>query len=321
MEYGFYGRLRVEFPSQIIMAVTEICNLACIHCPHPEFKKSQHYGGRYLDPALNVKMVNEVRLHGQGLAQYIRYTGDGEPLIHPHSYEMIEYACRHSGVFVTLTTNGMIMNEKRMRRLLDSGVHMIDVSVDAFTPETYAKIRVNGDLNVTRANILRLIDWVKRSKLQTKVVVSYVEQPMNANETKDFEKFWNDRGADYVVIRRLHSGAGSVENIAGQMRADNANSVRYPCLYPWERIILNPRGELMFCPQDWVHGSVVADYQKATILETWRGSFYHELRQAHLGNEFSKHGFCGQCPDWRTTRWPGKGQSYADVVEQLGQAT
>jgi MoaA/NifB/PqqE/SkfB family radical SAM enzyme len=321
MEYGFYGRLRAEFPSQIIMAVTEVCNLACIHCPHPEFKKSQHYGGRYLDPALNVKMVNEVRLHGQGLAQYIRYTGDGEPLIHPHSYEMIEYACRHSGVFVTLTTNGMIMNEKRMRRLLDSGVHMIDVSVDAFTPETYAKIRVNGDLNVTRANILRLIDWVKRSKLQTKVVVSYVEQPMNANETKDFEKFWNDQGADYVVIRRLHSGAGSVENIAGQMRADNANSVRYPCLYPWERIILNPRGELMFCPQDWVHGSVVADYQTATILETWRGSFYHELRQAHLGNEFSKHGFCGQCPDWRTTRWPGKGQSYADVVEQLGQAT
>jgi hypothetical protein len=198
---------------------------------------------------------------------------------------------------------------------------MIDVSVDAFTPETYAKIRVNGDLNVTRANILRLIDWVKGAKLETKVVVSYIEQPMNASETNDFETFWNDRGADYVVIRRLHSGAGSVVNIASQMRAENASTVRYPCLYPWERIILNPRGELAFCPQDWVHGSVVADYRTATILETWRGQFYRELRQAHLSNEFSKHQFCGQCPDWRTTRWPGEGQSYADLVEKLGRST
>ena len=321
MKYGFYDRLKGEFPSQIIVDATEVCNLACIHCPHPEFKKSEHYAGRYLDPALNVKMVDEVRLHGQGLTQYIRYTSEGEPLIHPRSYEMIEYACRHSGVFVTLTTNGTIMNEKRMRKLLDSGVHMIDVSVDAFTPETYAEIRVNGDLNVTRANLLRLIDWVKSSKLETKVVVSYIEQPKNANETNDFERFWKDQGADYVVIRRLHSGAGAVADIANVMRDENANTVRYPCLYPWERIILNPRGELAFCPQDWVHGSVVADYRMTTILETWRGEFYRKLREAHLRNGFSGHPFCGQCPDWRTTRWPGEGQSYADVVERFGRET
>ena len=317
VKYGFYGRLKGEFPSQIIVDVTEVCNLACIHCPHPEFKKSEHYGGRFLDPALNVKVVDEVRLHGQGLTQYIRYTGEGEPLTHPRGYEMIEYACRHSGVFVTLTTNGTIMNEKRMLRLLDSGVHMIDVSIDAFTPETYAKIRVNGDLNITRANVLRLIDWVKNSKLETKVVVRYVEQPMNANETGDFDRFWRGRGADYVVIRRLHSSAGSVVNIAGLMREENADVVRYPCLYPWERIILNPRGELAFCPQDWVHGSIVADYRRTSILEVWREEFYQKLREAHLSNEFSNHRFCGQCPDWRTTRWPGEGQSYADMVEKF----
>jgi MoaA/NifB/PqqE/SkfB family radical SAM enzyme len=313
--YGFYGRLKSEFPSQIIVDLTEVCNLECIHCPHPEFKRSEHYAGRYLEPDLNSKMVDEVKRHGQGLTEYIRYTSEGEPLVHPDGYDMIEYASRSSGVFVTLTTNGTIMNEKRTQKLLNAGVHMIDISIDAFAPETYAKIRVRGDLEVTRANVLRLIAWVRESKSKTKVVVSFVEQPQNAHETKDFESFWKDQGADYVVIRRLHSAAGAVINIAKHMREENEREARRPCLYPWERVILNPRGHLAFCPADWTHGSTVIDYHTTTIYDTWRGEFYKALRTAHLTNDFAKHNFCGQCPDWKATRWPGEGRSYADMIE------
>jgi MoaA/NifB/PqqE/SkfB family radical SAM enzyme len=132
---------------------------------------------------------------------------------------MIEYATRHSGVFVTLTTNGTIMNEKRARRLLDSGVHMIDISIDAHTPETYAKVRVNGDLNVTRTNVLNLLTWIRQADLSTKVVVSFIEQPQNSHEVGAFEAFWKEQGVDLVVVRRLHSAAGSVANVARIMTA------------------------------------------------------------------------------------------------------
>ena len=80
-KYGFYDRLKAEFPSQINVDLTEVCNLACIHCPHPIFKTTAHYGARYLDPELNAKMVDEVRQYGKGYTQYIRYSGEGEPLI------------------------------------------------------------------------------------------------------------------------------------------------------------------------------------------------------------------------------------------------
>jgi len=315
--YGFYGRLKSEFPSQVIVDITELCNLACIHCPHPMFKKSKYYGGRSLGPDLSAKMADEVRQHGQNITQYIRYCAEGEPLIHPHVYEMLEYAVRNSGVTVTLTTNGTLMNEKRSEHLLATGVDVIDISIDAFTPETYTKIRVNGDLNVTRANVLRLLHMVKQPSVHTKVVVSYVEQPENVHETRDFEAFWKDNGADYVVVRRLHSAAGAVTAIADMMRKANAEEVRRPCLYPWERIVLNPRGYLCFCPADWTHGSTIVDYRTTTIYETWQGQFYQELREAHLSNDFTHHKFCGQCPDWRATRWPVEGRSYADMVEEF----
>ena len=316
-EYGFHGRLTENFPSQIIVDVTEVCNLECVHCPHPEFKKSEYYEARYLDPELNARMVDEVREHGQGATQYIRYTSEGEPLIHPKGYEMIEYAARNSGVYVTLTTNGTIMNEKRTRKLLDSGVHMIDISIDALNPETYAKIRVKGDLEVTRANVLNLIKWIKQSGSPTKVVVSFVEQPQNTAEAAPFEKFWKEQGVDYVVIRRLHSGAGAVINVASIMRKEHSNLARRACVYPWERVVLNPRGHLAFCPADWTHGSTVIDYRTTTIRETWSGQFYADLRKAHLTNNYSKHGFCGQCPDWKQTRWPTEGRAYADMIEEL----
>ena len=86
--YGFHDRLQAEFPSQVIVDVTEVCNLACIHCPHPEFKKSAHYAARYLEPELNAKLVDEVAEHGRGKTKYIRYSSEGEPLIHPHGYAM-----------------------------------------------------------------------------------------------------------------------------------------------------------------------------------------------------------------------------------------
>ncbi|MFT3735720.1 MAG: radical SAM protein [Rhodocyclaceae bacterium] len=318
-DYDFGGRLSADFPSQVIIDVTEVCNLACIHCPHPEFKESPFYEARHLDPALNARIVDEVRDRGAGLTQYIRYSSEGEPLVHPKGYEMIEYAVRNSGVFVTLTTNGTIMNEKRTRRLLDSGVHMIDISIDAMTEETYAKVRVNGDLNVTRTNVINLLTWIRQSGSATKVVVSFIEQPQNTHEVDAFRSFWTEQGVNSVVVRRLHSAAGAVVNVARIMRTEQRTEQRRPCVYPWERIVLTPRGYLSFCPADWTQGSSICDYRETSVADVWQSDFYKKLRAAHTSNDYAAHGFCGQCPDWKQTRWPDEGQGYADLVKEMRQ--
>lgn len=301
MTYGFGDRLTREFPSQVVIDITEVCNLSCIHCPHPEFKKTEHYGARYLKADLNRKAVDEVREHG---AQYLRYCAEGEPLIHPECYDFLDYAVKNSGTFVTLTTNGTILNEKRVRKLLDSGLHMVDVSLDAHTSETYSAIRVGGCLDVTRANVNNLIQWAANTK--TKIVVSYIEQPENKHETEAFREYWTGK-VHQVVIRRLHSAAGSIKWV-GLKQKD-----RRPCVYPWERIVLAPSGILKFCPQDWFRGAEVADYRTTTIKETWNSEFYSRLRNAHLTNQC--FGVCKDCPDWQQTRWPGDGLSYADLVQ------
>ncbi|MFQ5607406.1 MAG: radical SAM protein [Candidatus Zixiibacteriota bacterium] len=59
---------------------------------------------------------------------------------------------------VDLTTNAMALTEEKMRRLLEAPIDVIDISTDAYSKETYEKIRVKGKFDVVRANTQRLIE-------------------------------------------------------------------------------------------------------------------------------------------------------------------
>tara|TARA_A100001035_G_C27770776_1_gene496235 strand:- start:1049 stop:2017 length:969 start_codon:yes stop_codon:yes gene_type:complete len=317
MSYDFQGRLSKEFPSQVMVDITEVCNLACVHCTHPKFKQSNIYSKAMLDPKLNLKMVNEVAKYGKGKTVYIRYTSNGEPLVHPKSYDIIYEAVKNSGTKVTLTTNGTILNEKRIKKLMSTGLHMIDVSIDAYEEDTYRDIRVNGDLRVTRKNVINLIKFKNEINAKTKIIVSFVEQHNNSSEINDFKNFWTNQGADEVLIRKLHTNSGSnLDNSDLKNKQNNALS-RRACLYPWERVVLTAKGYLAFCPTDWFGKTIISDYRNDTIKEVWQNAFYKELRKEHQTCKFNNQ-FCKNCPDWKNTSWPfDKNKSYADLVEKI----
>ena len=62
---------------------------------------------------------------------------------------MLKYAVNYFGTKVTLTTNGTLLTGNKVEKLLDTGVNVIDVSIDAFSKDTYSKVRVNGNLEIT----------------------------------------------------------------------------------------------------------------------------------------------------------------------------
>lgn len=318
MQYGFQKHLTSHFPSQITIDVTQYCNLACIHCPHSNFAKSPSFSGAHLDEEVHKKFINEVASDGYGYCEYLRYTANGETLIHPKIDKLLDYACKYSKTKVNVTTNGMLLNAKNRAMLLECGVNVIDISLDAFNNETYAKIRVKGDLKLVRENILALLKQREVEKSHLKLVVSFVEQPLNCNETQDFKAFWESVGADFVVIRRLHSAGGFKEAIRDKMLNAFAGIQRKPCIYPWERLLLMPTGELGFCPTDWAHQGVLGDLRKVSIKEVWQGEKMQALRKAHLENNFKDFAFCSQCPDWIHTRWPQEnGRNYADMMREI----
>ena len=130
----FSEHLSAEFPSQINVDVTQFCNLACIHCPYETVTKLKGKARLNLRLDLHVKLIDEIATTGRGHCLYIRYTGDGEPLLHPNLPDMLRHAVERTGLPVNLTTNGILLTEQRAEQLVDAGVSVIDISIDAYRP-------------------------------------------------------------------------------------------------------------------------------------------------------------------------------------------
>jgi organic radical activating enzyme len=316
---AFYGYLSPSFPSQINIDVTEFCNLACIHCPYEAVTKKKGVNRRNLDPGLHAKLIDEIAGAGLGHCRYIRYTGEGEPLLHPELAGMIGYATRTTGLPTNLTTNGMLLNRRRIDELLDAGVTIFDISLDAASAEVYSHIRVNGDLATARSNVESLIDRNRALGNPAKVVVSFVRQPANEHEADTFRSVWTEAGADAVVIRSRHSCAASIDPVARELWAA-APVPRTPCLYPWERLIVGPTGRFSFCPADWLHEAELGSLESDTVAAVWQGPIMRRLREAHLSGDYSRHVFCGKCPDWSVINWPDSGPNYAGLMSRLAPA-
>ena len=264
LPYGFQRRLSREFPSQIVVDVTENCNLACVHCPHENFLKTEAYDGRNLELGLHKKLIDEIAADGKGRCNYLRYTGLGETLLHPDILEMIEYAGQFAGVPINITTNGVLLTLDRTKRFLDAGVAVFDISIDANTNKTYALIRRKGNFELVRQNVLECMQLIKNGNYNAKVVVSFIEQPLNCDEKVDFGKFWTQAGVDFVAIRKLHSASGSIESIAREMRKNKGNK-RKACLYPWERLVIAPSGYISFCPAEWKYQAKIANFLDTSV--------------------------------------------------------
>lgn len=314
--YTFSERLPESFPSQIVVDVTERCNLACVHCPHSEFTRHPRYAGRDMSEAIHAKLITEAATDGKGYLRYLRYTATGEPLLHPHIYSFLAKAKRDTGCAITLTTNGTLLGENEAKKLLDAGVDIVDISIDAFSPEAYRAVRRGGNRERTYKNVIRLLEWRIKKDYKTKIVTSFIEQPLNQGETDQFRRFWFDQGVDDVVIRRLHSAGGGKSEIAEKLYSVAKGLERRPCPYPWERLIIGASGALLFCPANWDYQAEFDNFATTSIREAWQGAFMQKLRQDHLTNHFGENK-CRDCPDWMQTRWPHEGRSYADMVAEM----
>src|SRR5512139_3102764 len=104
--YDFATPAAKEFPSIITLENTNVCNLRCVHCPQGQgFPDRSDYHATYMSWETYTKAIDEI-------AQYpitlLRYSPDGEALIHPQFLDQAAYAKTKGVKPVGLTTNGVL---------------------------------------------------------------------------------------------------------------------------------------------------------------------------------------------------------------------
>ena len=74
------------------------------------------------------------------LVEHIELQGEGEPLMHPRIFDMIALA-KSRDIRVSMITNGSHFTAANIERILDGGIHSINVSIESPDPEAFRAIR------------------------------------------------------------------------------------------------------------------------------------------------------------------------------------
>jgi MoaA/NifB/PqqE/SkfB family radical SAM enzyme len=296
--FGFSDPLHERFPPILIVAVTNLCDMACIHCAHPVIKKAPGYRGAFMDPALHTKLVEETRQFRDQLWVF-RYAADGESMLHPQFLDMVEETKRAGIGPVDLTTNAMALDEAKMRRLLLAPIDLIDVSLDAYTRETYEKIRIRGKFKVVTANLRRLVELRDQLGSPTKIMTSVIAQKEARPEIEAFRSYWGQY-VDEVLVRGLNTDLGIVNASETYFERD---LVRWPCPQFWKRVTINHLGEVRFCVEDWFNRGVVGNLREQSIQEIWQGPLYQKFRELHATGRWGAMSLCKPCLDWQHMHW------------------
>jgi radical SAM protein with 4Fe4S-binding SPASM domain len=120
-------------PRLVFWEVTKGCNLRCIHCRATATELSSP------DDLPTTKALNLIKQVAQSCLPILVLSG-GEPLFRHDIFDLASYATS-LGVRVALATNGTLVTKQIARRILDSGVRRVSISLDGADASTHDAFR------------------------------------------------------------------------------------------------------------------------------------------------------------------------------------
>ncbi|MEW5691824.1 MAG: radical SAM/SPASM domain-containing protein [Candidatus Hydrogenedentota bacterium] len=313
MRYNYISIKDSRFPKMVVVEVCNICNFRCLHCGYRKIINDRRYKPCFLDFKIYKKVVNEVLKYKNS---FLRFTSDGEPLMHPEFINMVRYA-KNSGCYpLTVNTNGMLLTGEKSKELLDAGIDIVEVSLNAFRKETYNKLRIGGDYDTVIENINKLIRYRNKNKYKTKIMVSMIDSldiPGYNEEILEFKRYWAKR-VDKIIMRKFFDQQGLVD--INRSRKHKIMKDRYPCPQLWKRITVSSNGWLKYCVNDWFNLTAIADLRnkEVFIYRVWNSEEYKEMRKNQIAGKYDRMNMCGSCTDWKAMDWE---YDYNYAVERL----
>jgi len=118
---GIRKPLTVYAPFLVVWDFTYRCNLNCRHC----YSNAGVLTRRELGTKEALKVVDQLADFG---VVSLAFSG-GEPLMRKDFFEVAEHAV-DSGLYVSLATNGTLLDKQNVKKLKEIGVHYVEVSID-----------------------------------------------------------------------------------------------------------------------------------------------------------------------------------------------
>ena len=276
-----------EYPIDIIAEASNICNLRCSMC----FQN---------DKTLPISKTTKTPLMAMGTFKKIadecaehkipalKLSWRGEPMLNKNFVEMIRYAKSKGILEVTSLTNGVLMDEKMSREIVNAKLDQLVISIDGFTKETYEKIRIGADYGLVLKNLKKLIDIKGRTR-KPFIRLQYTVSDINRHETAQFYEYWKNRVDEISISYCKDFGSPQKED------PNDAPIHEHCCQQPFQRLIIMADGTVTVCATDVMGSISIGNVNDTSLKELWNCSKLNELRQRHKTGKYYLNPMCRIC--------------------------
>jgi heme b synthase len=145
--------------------ITRNCNLSCIHCRASAERGP--YAGE-LDTDAGLRLLDQIAEVGRSI---VILTG-GEPLLRPDIFEIARRGTE-IGLKMVMAPNGTLITEPIARRMAESGIRRISISIDGSAAESHDRFRgVEGAF----AGALRGLRTARESGIEIQINTTITKQ-------------------------------------------------------------------------------------------------------------------------------------------------
>jgi sulfatase maturation enzyme AslB (radical SAM superfamily) len=125
----------------------------------------------------------------------------GEPFMMKNLDELLDIF-GNQGKTLEMATNGQILTERNIAKLLGREISLY-ISLDAATPETYARLR-NDKFERILDNLRRLVEAKGAHKGLPRIYLVFMPMKANVHELEDFVRLCAELQVDQMVLRPLN---------------------------------------------------------------------------------------------------------------------
>src|SRR3989338_3463854 len=181
------GRKAYSLPYRLQIENGNICNLRCTMCALNVMKRKK--GMLTLEKYKEI--FNTIK------PAYVNLTGYSEMVLNSDIYEIIKYS-KSKGAFTKIDSNATLTTEEKAKKIIESGLDLLSVSVDGATKETYEKIRVPAKFEVVINNLRNLVKIRNEVKGKLQIHMAFVSQVGNIHELPLIIKLADEIGVDQI---------------------------------------------------------------------------------------------------------------------------
>ena len=296
-------------PRVLNIEVTNKCNLQCTICPRKD--GNTEFG--FMDINFLKKIIDENRSVLNGQAVWLHFSG--EPLLHPDLSKIIKLL-KENNIRTMLSTNAVLLDEKKSLDLLSAGLDYIVFSFDGYSKKAYEDVRMGANFDKVKKNILNFLKIKEKNGFKTTTQIQFIELKTNIKEVDNFINEWKKTSVNHINIKSFCTRAGRVENIENfSLNSNKQNIKRRPCFYLWETLVVLWNGDVIACCQDLKCELVVGNLKKQKLLEIWNSPRLQEIRKRQIGGDFSMDP-CAGCDDWKNHPVSYSGTIYNSVLKK-----